>query len=62
MVHDDMNNLLKQSELYVGVIEIDTQKAITDNLKIVHDRLKELNKNINATSENGEIINMLKLI
>ena len=53
-----MNNLLKQSKLYV-VIEIDSTSTITDNLKIVHDRLKKLNKNINTNSENEEIINML---
>ena len=40
MINDVMNNLLKQSKLYVDVIELDTQSTLTDNLKIVHDRLK----------------------
>ena len=57
-----MNNLLKQSKLYVDVIEIESISTITDNLKIVHDRLKKLIKNINTTSYNEEMINMFKLI
>ena len=59
MINDEMNNLLKQSKLYVDVIELDTKSIMTDNLKIVHDRLKKLNKNSNTTSENEEIKDML---
>ena len=59
MINGEMKNLLKQSKLYVDVIELDTQSTITDNLKIVHDRLKKL---INTTSNNLEIMHMLKLI
>ena len=62
MINDEMNNLLKQSKLYVDVIELDTQSTITDNLKIVHDRLKKLNKNFNTKSDDNEIMNMLKQI
>ena len=39
LINDEMNNLLKQSILYVDVIEFDTQSIIPGNLKIVHDRL-----------------------
>ena len=38
MINDEMNNLLKQSKLYLDVIELDTQSAITDNLKVIHER------------------------
>jgi len=62
MINDEMNNLLNQSKLYVDAIQLDTQSTITDNVRIVHDRLKKLNKNINTTSDNGEILNMSKLI
>ena len=47
MINDETNNLLKQWK-YVDVIELDTQSTVTDNLKIVHDRLKKSNKNINT--------------
>ena len=62
MINDEMNNWLKQSKLYVDVIELDTQSTMTDNLERVHDRLKKLNKNINTTTYNEETISMLKLI
>ena len=58
----EIDNLLKQSKLYVNVITLDAKSTITDNLKIVHDRLKKLNKNINTRTDNEEIINMLKRI
>ena len=45
MINDEMNNLLKQSKLYVDVIELDTQGILTDNL-LVRDRLKKLNKTL----------------
>ena len=59
MINDEMNNLLKQSKLYVDVIELDSKDTITDNFKVVHDRLK-LNKNISSTTDNEEVINMVK--
>ena len=40
MINDEMNNLLKQTKLNVHVIELDSKNTITDNSKIVHDRLK----------------------
>jgi len=40
MTNDEMNNLLKQSKSNIDVIELDSKDTITDNLKIVHDRLK----------------------
>ena len=62
MVNDEMNNILKQSKLQVDVIELYTKHTITYNLKIVHDILQKLTRNINTTSDNEEIINMLELI
>ena len=62
VINHEMNNLLKQSKLYVDVIELDAQSIITYNSKTVHDRLKKLIKNINTTSYNEEMINMFKLI
>ena len=62
MINDEMNTLLKQSKLYVDVIEVDAKSTITDNLNIVHDRPKMLNKHIKTTTNNEEMINMLKLI
>ena len=40
MINYEMNNLLKQSKLYDDVIELDSKTLLTDNLKIVHYRLK----------------------
>ena len=46
MIHDEMDNSLKQSKFYVGVIELDTQSTTTANLTTVHDRLKKLKKTL----------------
>ena len=52
MIHDEINNLLKQTKFNVDVIELDSKNIIKDNLKIVHDRLNMLNKNISTTKDN----------
>jgi len=62
MINDEMNNLLQLTKLNVDVIELDSTNTITDNSKILHDRLKKLNKNINTTTYNEEIVDRLKLI
>ena len=46
----------------VDVIGLDSKNTITDNVKVVHDRLEKLNKNISTTTDNEEIINMFILI
>jgi len=57
-----LNNLLKKTKLHFDVIELNSKNTTTDNLKLVHDRLRNSNKNMNTTTDNEEIINMLKLI
>ena len=59
MINDEMSNLLKQTTLHVGVIELDSKNSITDNY-IVHERRKKLNKNIKTTAYNEEIIKYAK--
>jgi len=56
MINYEMNNLLKQSKLYDDVIELDSKNNITEKLNVVQDRLKKLNKNVSATTDNDEII------
>ena len=57
-----MNNILKHTKTNIDVIELDSNNTITDNLKVIHEKLKMLNKNnITTKSDDGEIMNMLKL-
>ena len=44
MINEDMNNLSKQTKLNVDVIGLDSKQTITDNLKVVHDRLNKFKK------------------
>ena len=63
MLNYEMNIILKQTKTNIDVIEFDSNSTITDNLKVIHEKLKRLNKN-NITTKSGddEIMNMLKLI
>ena len=62
MINDEIYNLLKQSKLNVDAIELNSKDTITDNLKIIHDRLKKLDENMSTRTDNDGIVNMLKLI
>ena len=46
MANDEINILLEQSNLYADIIELDSKSTITDNLNIVPDRLKKLDKTL----------------
>ena len=61
MINDEMNNLLKQSKLYVAVIEL-LSKHYNKQFKDSSWQIKEIKQNINTTSDNVEIMNMFKLI
>ena len=61
MVNDIVNTMLKNSKLYTDATEIDSSDTITDNLKIVYDKLNKLNKNMKA-ADNEDMLNMLKQI
>ena len=58
MINEEMNTLLKQSHLYTDATEININDTLTDNLKMIHDKVKKLNKVIqnNNNSENNIII------
>ena len=58
----EIYDILLQTKSNVDVIELDSKNIRTGNFKVVHDRLKKLNKRINTTTDNEEIMNMLKLI
>ena len=44
MINEEMNTLLKQSHLYTDATEININDTLTDNLKMIHDKVKKLNK------------------
>ena len=40
MINDEMNNMLQRTKLNGDVIELDSKNTITDDLKVIYDRLK----------------------
>jgi hypothetical protein len=53
---------LKQTKLNVDVIEIDSKDTTTEELKKCPWQTIKLNTNINATTNNEDIMNTLKLL
>ena len=62
MINDEMNNLLKQTKTNIGLIELDSNDTITDNLKALYEGLNMLDKNILTQSGDEEIMHMIKLL
>ena len=40
MINEDINSLLKQSKIHIDATELDSGNTITDNLIIVHEKLR----------------------
>ena len=63
MINEDINSLLKQSKIHIDATELDSGNTITDNLIIVHEKVKKLNKSIKPNDEyNEKVISLLKII
>ena len=63
MINNGMNTLLNQSKLYTDATEIDSSDTITDNLKIIQEKVDKLNKSIKPNDDyNEKVISLLKLI
>jgi len=63
MVNEGMNTLLNQSKLYTDATEIDSSDTITDNLKIIYEKVDKLNKSIKPNDDyNEKVISLLKII
>ena len=63
MINEDINSLLKQSQIHIDATELDSGNTITDNLIIVHEKVKKLNKSIKPNDEyNENVISLLKII
>ena len=60
MINDGLNTLLKQCQLYTDAGEIDSTDTITDNMKIVHQKIDRLINTNKQPDNTDEIINMLK--
>ena len=63
MINEGMNTLLNQSKLYTDATEIDSSDTITDNLKIIYEKVDKLNKSIKPNDDSNEkVISLLKII
>ena len=63
MINEGMNTLLNQSKLYTDATEIDSSDTITDNLKIIYEKVDKLNKSIKPNDDyNEKVISLLKII
>ena len=63
MINNRMNTLLNQSKLYTDATEIDSSDTITDNLKIVYEKVDKLNKIIKPNDDSNEkVLSLLKII
>jgi len=63
MINNGMNTLLNQSKLYTDATEIDSSDTITDNLKIIYEKVNKLNKIIKPNDESNEkVLSLLKII
>jgi len=63
MINEGMNTLLNQSKLYTDATEIDSSDTITDNLKIIYEKVDKLNKSIKPNDDyNEKVISLLKIV
>ena len=63
LINNGMNTLLNQSKLYTDATEIDSSDTITDNLKIIYEKVDKLNKSIKPNDDSNEkVLSLLKII
>ena len=63
LINNGMNTLLNQSKLYNDATDIDSSDTITDNLKIIYEKVDKLNKSIKPNDDSNEkVLSLLKII